>query len=420
MQGLNAASKDMNFISSMTNYEIVSLVETWTSCKEQFSDLLPGFGCFTVQGHRRGQRGHFNGGISVYVKANLFKNCKRIRCESNIGIYFTIPGNLLNSSDPVLLACVYLPPEGSPFYDEEVNGILLLEDELMSVISEMDVRPYVILAGDLNARTGKLLDYLFDDSCENLPIGDWYDEDFFKRPRSSCDTNEKVNNFGNHLLWLCQSLGIHIVNGRTASDKEGHYTCLTTRGPSVVDYVLLSSELFVCLDDFEVCPEQPTSSVHLPILCTFKAISPSSSGTVEQSQGCHADRLKFTWTADGSEIFKNNLMNAQSFSMLQEVKKCLNGKLINKAVSLFTLVLQNAAASMKVCKAIPVNSSCKQRPTYSVNSRGRQLCQPKWWDSELRNMKAEKNKLLRLFRRSRSEVIMHEYLEANKTFKKNG
>ena len=224
------ASNDKNFISSLCSYDIVSLVETWTSFENQFCDLLSGYGSFTLHGYRRGKRGHHNGGISVYIKSNVFKSCRRVYHKSNIGIYFTIPGDILNSEDIILVACVYLPPEGSPFYEDEVNGILLLEDELMSITSAMNVRPNIILAGDLNARTGNLMDHLFDDSHVNLPVGDCYPEDNFKRPRSSCDMNDKVNNFGNHLLWLCQSLGIHIVNGRTSSDKEGHFTCLTNAG----------------------------------------------------------------------------------------------------------------------------------------------------------------------------------------------
>ena len=67
----------------------------------------------------------------------------------------------------------------------------------------MNIRPNIILAGDLNARTGSLLDYLIDDSSVNLPIGDWYDEDQFSSPRTSYESNDKVNNFGNHLLGLC-------------------------------------------------------------------------------------------------------------------------------------------------------------------------------------------------------------------------
>ena len=104
---------------------------------------------------------------------------------------------------------------------------------------------------------------LIDDSSVNLAIGDWFDEDQLSSPRTSCDSNDKVNSFDNHLFGLCQSLGIHIFNSRTVSDREGNFTCLTTHGPSVVNYVIVSSDIFCFIDDFEVLPEQPISSVHL-------------------------------------------------------------------------------------------------------------------------------------------------------------
>ena len=89
------------------------------------------------------------------------------------------------------------------------------------MIEKLNCVPYVILIGDLNARTGMLPDYSIDDSFKNLPIEVWYIEDNFNMPRILCDPNEKSKNFGRALLWLCQVLDIHIVNGRTAGDPAG-------------------------------------------------------------------------------------------------------------------------------------------------------------------------------------------------------
>ena len=130
------ASSDKDFTLSFSNYDIISLLETWTSYKDQFCDLLTVYGCFTLQGYRRGRRGHYNGGIIIFVKSSIFKSCKRVCCESNIRIYITVPGNLFDTNGIMLLACLYLPHEGSPFYAAEPNGIMLLEDELSSVVTE--------------------------------------------------------------------------------------------------------------------------------------------------------------------------------------------------------------------------------------------------------------------------------------------
>ena len=54
---------------------------------------------------------------------------------------------------------MYLPPEGSPFYTDEINGILMLEAEIANVLATLDGDIYIILTGDLNARTGNQMDF---------------------------------------------------------------------------------------------------------------------------------------------------------------------------------------------------------------------------------------------------------------------
>ena len=100
-----------------------------------------------------------------------------------------------------------------------------------------------------------------------MPIGDWYGVDPCHDKRLSCDTNEKTNNFGYQLLNLCQLLGVHFTNGRVAGDEEGHLICITPREASVVDYCIISTQLFKNVARFEVIAEQFSSSVHLPIRC---------------------------------------------------------------------------------------------------------------------------------------------------------
>ena len=57
--------------------------------------------------------------------------------------------------------------------------------------------------------------------------------------RSNKDT--VIDNNGRRLLDLCKSSGPLIGNGRLCADKDiGEFTCITPRGRSVVDYLLLS------------------------------------------------------------------------------------------------------------------------------------------------------------------------------------
>ena len=89
---------------------------------------------------------------------------------------------------------------------------------------------------------------------DKILSSEWLTEDKFKKQRNSCDPNDKINNFGRNLIWLCQSLGILIVSGCTSSDTEGHFKCLTSNSMSVVDYFTVSN-------DFVVFPEEFSASV---------------------------------------------------------------------------------------------------------------------------------------------------------------
>ena len=50
-----------------------------------------------------------------------------------------------------------------------------------------------------------------------------------------------LDNYGRRLLDLCKSTDLLIANGRLGDDKDiGEFTYVTSRGRSVVDYLLLS------------------------------------------------------------------------------------------------------------------------------------------------------------------------------------
>ena len=99
----------------------------------------------------------------------------------------------------------------------------------------------LLVFGDLNARTGKELDYIIDENVEWISGLEWYTASDFSRRRKSKDNH--VNIFGRTLLNLCEELDVHIVNGRCGYDC-GNYTFISNQGKSLIDYVLASPSLF--------------------------------------------------------------------------------------------------------------------------------------------------------------------------------
>ena len=90
-----------------------------------------------------------------------------------------------------------------------------------------------------------------------------YDADDFNTPRENVD--KEINNYGRDLISLCQSYGMHIVNGRVTGDEEGNITCVANGGRSVVDYILVNARFYNRISHIEVCVL--TESDHFPLLC---------------------------------------------------------------------------------------------------------------------------------------------------------
>jgi hypothetical protein len=128
----------------------------------------------------------------------------------------------------------------------EQNGISELEGELLNIVVENLDCDYM-LAGDFNARTADLSDFIVDDDISHIEDSDWYETDNFNLPRRSVDS--RINIFGFSLINMCQVYGIHMLNGRFPGDTDGACTFISTSGTSLVDYILVSSSLFPRITD---------------------------------------------------------------------------------------------------------------------------------------------------------------------------
>ena len=96
----------------------------------------------------------------------------------------------------------------------------------------------VCLLGDFNARTGTLPDVSHNDESggQSIELCEILNSNSNVTKRSNKD--HYVNTGGKRLLELCNSIDLHIMNGRYGADKgTGKTTC---KNASVVDYILIS------------------------------------------------------------------------------------------------------------------------------------------------------------------------------------
>ena len=67
---------------------------------------------------------------------------------------------------------------------------------------------------------------------------------------------------------MCKNFSIHIVNGRNNKNAEGEITCVANDGSSVVDYFIVSTDLFFNIAIFEVGDR--SESVQVLLHCIYE------------------------------------------------------------------------------------------------------------------------------------------------------
>ena len=164
----------------------------------------------SCSGVKLSKYGRRSGGIVVFIKDIIQDKFKRVHKSCIYAIFYIVDKSVFCMTQDVLLCFAYLPPEGSTFYlktqVEDKNGVSLLQKEIECIRSEFDDDLWILILGDLNARCGKLLDYIEDDSVDHLPLLDTctYEYDGFCLDRVTQD--ESVNNFGISLVQMCCTL----------------------------------------------------------------------------------------------------------------------------------------------------------------------------------------------------------------------
>ena len=266
--GLRTKMLSPDFLHLIENYNVVALSETKLDDLDKI--CIPGYTLFFKNRQKFKRK---SGGILLCIKNTLTdfvtvlesKNRRERIDNSVINKYKFVDADLMSEvlyfkfdkeflGKEVLFGCVYLPPEGSDYYDR--NFLSNMENDVASLNSDA-----ICLLGDFNARTASVPEY----SLDNYDDTDEYicSADFSMLPnRNSEDT--VVNNMGLSLLNFCNTVEAFIVNGRIgANTNSGKFT---SKEASVVDYAIVSVSLLDNVQDFSVLEFcELFSDIHCPI-----------------------------------------------------------------------------------------------------------------------------------------------------------
>ena len=149
-----------------------------------------------------------------------------------------------NESRQVFLVAVcYFPPVGSSREVDIEERFQILSEQIQT----FQLEGQVIVCGDFNARCGGLKDT----------------GDLDGRIEKRVVVDHVVNDQGELLVECLLNSGLCMVNGRKGNDE---FTCISSKGPSVVDYCLVPMEELDCIIDFAV----KTMSECERILCSHE------------------------------------------------------------------------------------------------------------------------------------------------------
>jgi len=212
-------------IISHLGFDILALSETHLKEDEQLN--LPGYrwvGNNRHTLHSRAKKG--SGGVGFLIKDDLLEHYDYEVLDKTYEDLLWI--KLVNKKDKagIYLCSCYLPPASS----SRGNSSQQFFSQLSSDINQLGEGFPIFVMGDLNARVGDMQDY---EGAKRTPL----------------DT--KKNSHGMKFIKFLKSSQMCMLNGRGES-KYDNFTSVSSRGKSVVDYIITPYKNLNCCSEFKV------------------------------------------------------------------------------------------------------------------------------------------------------------------------
>ena len=416
------------------NFGIISSVETKTNFPNISNTLLHNYCCYSKDLPNYNVKYSFGGfhGICTIVNPNLITDAEVISDMSSECVLW-MKMKYMDKFE-FIYGAVYVPCETSSYYHKD--AFLEIEHDILELNIRYDKLP-TILAGDFNGHTEIADDCLQGDvtvaeytGCELLTDSNM--SNCTQLNSNSTDYRYSqdlhvVSKNGSGLLSLCKAIGFKIVNGRIGSDKFiGRSTCHKTENASVIDYLVVSDNMFPYISDFKVeMFDSCISDVHCPIEFELSCDEPCNAAKVGDvsEQSASSDKtilpsFKFKWSPEIADDFKKH-SSINFDEMKAELEKLLT----------FATITQNDVDSLCSNLNELFIDTAKSTGAYSEintnkvkNNLKRKKVQP-WMDHECFVKRKEyykvKNKLKRMGEKSMCNSKSREFKRFMKAKKKN-
>ena len=238
---------------------------------------------------------------------------------------------------------LYVPPSQSKFLKDD--EILALEMEILSICS---THKYVFLTGDINARTGKLQDFITVDTFfadffefDNETLNFYNQAELLKNfdisvNRTSCDN--VVNTNGSKLIEICRGNNLFIVNGRLGTDRDvGHFTY---RNTPLIDYTICTLDAIKLIHKFDVIETDTLfSDGHSALSWSVKIAH-----KIQDSNDKHSQERPVRWKPDKANSFVASINAVQIQNLVAETENMeINQDRINNITDKISEIFNKAA-----------------------------------------------------------------------------
>ena len=274
--------------------------------------------------------------MCVYIGDELLEGVSVIHGETPDYMWVELKRQFFHLEENVYIGFVYISPVNSSINDREVTAFESLEKD----ISKFSFKGSVMVLGDFNSRVSKMSDFIINDDDKHTPVPDTYISDEYEHLSARHNEATIINEYGKHLLTLCQEYQLRIMNGRILGDLEGKLTCFKWNGCSTVDYAIVHKDLWNKIDFFKVRELVGDISDHCPISCGFKC----SYKVTDFKNDIYPLKANFKWDEQSEFIYKSALTSGGIGNQITAVLQMTENELcIDEMLSKVENILKSAA-----------------------------------------------------------------------------
>ncbi|CAG2230968.1 unnamed protein product [Mytilus edulis] len=286
---------------------------------------------------------HPTGGGSVILIKKCFSTVIDIEtCILDSIVWLNIKQGILTKNKSVYIACIYIPPVKSKYYKLYDCDLYNELENSIELYSELG---HVFILGDLNGRTGTLVDFLENDdihfTLKNRICGAFeYSADSVLPKRVNPDLN--TNSYGSKIISMCKSSGLRIVNGRHKNGFSNDFTYCGPIGMSVLDYFIVPSFYFpninqLIVSNFTTYSDHAFLHLELNLLNTMRNPGKCSDAMEDTER-----RVKYKWKDEFKEQCTECIrINMDNIIRLQNRINFENQNSFDKSLSNFTCMIED-------------------------------------------------------------------------------